>query len=104
MHIKATKALFQTENKSLTVEFDTSRAIDEPKLQRLSNNGVGEIIFLRHLLPTDKDRATLCPPIDQPDGDKPHFNHRTLYVLEVDLEKLDNFEWVGFTVVYNFIN
>ena len=95
---KALLALWQTESESITVEFDCESPEDEPKLQRLGRDYNGVIVFLRHLLPYSKGSAGLMPPYNTPYCGKKHYLHRTLLVLDVTEEKLQDFEWVSFPI------
>ena len=81
----------------MTIEFDTTRSEDEPKLQRYyKDNFEGALVYIRHLTVFAHGVAGLYAPYDQPERGQKHYNHRTFYIIDVDkdFKNLDDFEWV----------
>jgi len=100
--VQYTITLFQTQNESVEIEFNTDEADNKmgqvPILQRLGLRGPGSIIFIRHIKPTRKGEAGLCKPFDRK---RKLFDHRTIFAIDAtdtELESMRNGKLDHFTI------
>ena len=87
--------IFQTENRSVNIEFKTSSSAEEPKFCRIADP-VGKIVYIRHITMWSKGNAGLYAPFGKTQFQKQHFNYRTILVLDFTAEEMEKFEQVKF--------